>query len=182
MRTGTEPLMQPTRKHEASEYSWITPTDRPRALTVRAIMTPDVFIARPSWSLLEAARVLRNKHVSGLPVLDNHDRLVGILSEWDILADLDQSVGVGTVRGILDLLLEAEGRARAARLDQCLRRLEKARVEDVMVRRVVTVDPEASMGEAARLLHTFSVNRLPVIEDGRLVGILTHQNIVDALS
>jgi len=181
MNAESQTLGKLAHKQESPSFSWITPSDRPRALTVRAIMTPDVITARPTWSLLEAARVMRSKHVSGLPVLDEHDHLVGMLSEWDIIADLDRAVGVGTVRGILDLLIEVEGRVTAARLDQCLRRLEKGRVSDAMVRTVVTVDPEASMGEAARMLHAFSVNRLPVVEEGRLIGILTHQNIVDAL-
>ena len=173
---------RPSHKVEAAEYSWITPSDRPRALTVRQIMTSEVFTAGPSWSLLDAARLMRDKHVSGLPVLDEHDRLVGILSEWDILADLDRAVGIGTVRGILDLLLEAEKGQTAARLEQCLRRLERGHVSEAMVRRVVSVDPEASMGEAARMLRVYSVNRLPVLDGDRLVGIVTHENIVDALS
>lgn len=170
-------------KEEVEDFSSITPKDRPRALTVRVIMTPEVFTARPEWTLLEAARTMRDRRVSGLPVVDEHENLVGILSEWDILADLDRAVGVGTVRGILDLLLEAkEGRAATARLEQCIRRLEKARVAETMVHRVVTVDPETSMGEAARLLRKYSVHRLPVMDGGRLIGIVTDENIVDALS
>ncbi len=161
-----------------TDYSEIPTGDRARALTVRAIMTREVVTARPTWSLLRAARTLREKRVSGLPVLDDTDRVVGVLSERDILADLDRSVGVGSVRGVLDLLLESEARTTISRFDQCLRRLEHARVSEAMTRRVVTVDPDASMGEAARILRTFSVKRLPVVDEGRLVGILTRQNIV----
>ncbi len=170
------------RTQESAAYSGISPGDRPRALTVRAIMTREVVTARPTWSLREAAQAMRDKRVSGLPVVDDTDRVVGVLSEWDILAELNRSVGLGSARGILDLLLEVQGGATLSRLDRCLRRLGKARVAEVMVRRVVTVDPDSSMGEAARLLRAFSVKRLPVVEEGRLVGILTRQNIVDALS
>jgi CBS domain-containing protein len=166
----------------STDFSWITPTDRPRALTVRRIMTTAVISARPNWSLLEAARTMRDNQVSGLPVLDEKEQLVGILSEWDIMSDLDRAVGVGTVRGVLDLLLDAERGKTAARLEQCLRRLQRGRVSDVMIRRVVTVDPESSMGEAARMLHRYSVRRLPVVEDNRVIGIITYENIVDALS
>jgi CBS domain-containing protein len=144
-------------------------------------MTHDVYTARPSWSLLDAARVMREKHVSGLPVLDDANRVVGILSECDILADLDRAVGVGSARGVLDLLLEAEGRSTLSRIDQCLRRLEKAHVEETMIKRVVTVDPDASMAEAIRLLRVYSIRRLPVVDGGRLAGIVTRENIVGAL-
>ncbi len=166
---------------DPEEFTNIPPADRARALTVRAIMTREVCTARPAWSLLDAARVMRDKHVSGLPVVDDGDRVVGVISEFDILADLDRALGVGSVRGVLDLLLEAESRTTVSRLQRSLRRLEKTKVEEVMTRRVVTVDPDASMGEAARLLRVFTIRRLPVVEGGRLVGIVTHENIVDAL-
>jgi CBS domain-containing protein len=164
-----------------TDYSKILPSDRNRALTVRDIMTTELVTAGPHWSLLDAARAMRDKHVSGLPVVDEKDRVVGMLSERDILRDLDRAIGVGSVRGFLDLLLEMKGQATTARLDQCLRRLERARVEDAMARKVVTIAPDDSMGEAARVLHQYSVNRLPVVEGDRIVGIVTHQNISEAL-
>ena len=145
-------------------------------------MTHEVFTAQPHWSLLEATQRMREKHVSGLPVVEEGNKIVGVLSERDVLADLDRAVGVGSVRGFLDLLLELEAVTTINRLDQCLRRLEKARVSEAMSRRVVTIDPDASMGEAARQLRAFGVKRLPVVDEGRLVGIVTRQNIVDALS
>ena len=156
--------------------------DRLRALTVGEIMTREVFTAQPRWSLLQATQTMREKHVSGLPVVEEGDRVIGILSERDVLADLDRAVGVGSVRGFLDLLLELEAVTTINRLDQCLRRLENARVADAMSSRVVSVDPDASVGEAARRLRTFGVKRLPVVDEGHLVGIVTRQNIVDALS
>jgi CBS domain-containing protein len=167
---------------DSKEYTEIPPGDRLRALTVRQIMTREVVTARPTWSLLQATQTMREKHISGLPVVDENEHVVGVLSERDVLADLDRAVGVGSVRGFLDLLLELEDRPGVHRLDGCLRRLERARVSEAMTRRVVTVDPDASMGEAARLLRVFSVKRMPVLEDKRLIGILTRQNIVDALA
>jgi len=181
MKTSSQTVAKRTKADQHEQFSKIPPGDRLRALTVRAIMTGEVCTARPTWTLLDAARVMRDKHVSGLPVVDDTNRVVGVLSEFDILADLDRSVGVGSVRGVLDLLLEVEGRTTLSRLDQCLRRLEKVRVAEVMTQRVVTVDPDASMGEAARLLRAFSARRLPVVEAGHLAGIVTYQNIVDAL-
>ncbi len=182
MSTPHDEPVPPSSGGERPDFSKIPIGDRLRALTVGAIMTREVFTARPQWTLLEATQRMREKHVSGLPVVEEGDRVVGVLSERDVLADLDRAVGVGSVRGFLDLLLELEAVTTINRLDQCLRRLEKARVAEAMTSRVVSVDPDASMGEAARRLRAFGVKRLPVVDEGRLVGIVTRQNIVDALS
>jgi CBS domain-containing protein len=145
-------------------------------------MATELTIATPSWSLFDAAKAMRKSHVSGLPVIDEESRLVGVLSEKDIFADLDQAVGIGKIRGLLDLLLELRGDVGSSRLEQCLRRLEHGKVGEAMTTRVVTTDPWASIGEAARLMREFSVKRLPVVSGNRLVGIVTRENIIEALS
>jgi CBS domain-containing protein len=160
----------------------LTPQDRLRGLVARDVMTREVVTVRADASLAFAANTMRQRRVSGLPVVDAQDRLVGVLSERDILADLDKSVGIGHVRGILDLLLEAGGHLQIQRLDQALRRLENAKVAEAMATRVVSVDADASVGETARLLRQFSIKRLPVLTGDRLVGIITRTNIVEALS
>ncbi len=182
MRSQTPSPRVRTEAPAPTEFSDIPPNDRPRALTVRQVMTSETFTAGPSWSLLEAAQTMRDKHVSGLPVVDEKDQVLGVVSERDILAELDRSVGLGSPRGVLELLLDVAGRASASRMEQCVRRLERAHVSEVMTRRVVTIDPDSSMGEAARLLRAYSVKRLPVVENGRLIGIVTRQNLADALA
>jgi CBS domain-containing protein len=161
-----------------AELLTIPVPDRPRAATVRQVMTRRVLTTTPAASLLEAADLLRRHHISGLPVVSAKGELAGVLSEKDILADLERSVGLGRPRGMLELILDVEGRSQFPRIGPCLQRLRHARVKDAMTHRVVSVDPDASVAEAGRLMYQFHVSRLPVVEDGLLVGLVTHENLL----
>lgn len=152
-----------------------------RTRAVFDVMTARVYSVTPSWSLLSTARLLRNHHVSGVPVVDPNDRVVGVVSESDIVHEVQRAAGIGSARGTLDLLLTAGGFRSRDLLDQTLNHLRHQRVESTMHSPAIVVDRDASIAEAARLLHHFRINRLPVVEDGRLVGILTRQDLVEAM-
>lgn len=155
---------------------------RPSETKIRDVMTTRLCVTTPSTTLLEAARSMRSNHVSGLPVVDEEGRAVGILSEKDILKDLDRAVGIGHVRGLLDLLLEFQGSAPVTRLETCLRRLEGGRVREAMSTPVVFTTPESTVGEASRQLRQFHIKRLPVVASGHLIGIVTRENLLEALA
>ncbi len=153
-----------------------------RTVPVSEAMTSRVYSVTRNWSLLSTARLLRNHHISGVPVVDANDHVVGVVSESDLLTDLDRSAGIGTVRGVLDLLLTAGGYHRRDLVEQCLHRLRNTKVEKAMKSPPVVVDSDATLGEAARVLHQYHINRLPVVQEGRLVGIVTRQDIVEAMN
>ncbi len=153
-----------------------------RALTVGDVMTKSVYTVTANWTLLDAARAMRAHHVSGMPVVDEDDRVVGVLSESDIVQELHEATGVGNARGVLDLFLAAAGLRRKDMIENCLHHLTRRKVSDAMARRPVTVSTDDSLAEAARLMRRFSVNRVPVVRDDGLVGILTRQDVVEALS
>ncbi len=151
--------------------------------TVAEIMTGLVMTTTPNASLDEAARLLRECHVSGLPVVDAEDRVVGVLSEKDIVRLLHRATGVGHPRGLLDVLLESAPTRGENVLAVCRRRLRNTRVKDVMSHPVVSVGPETSLIEAAHLMKMKGVSRLPVLDTyQRLVGIVTRCDIVGDLS
>lgn len=171
-----ETLKAPAARREA------VATDAFRAMTVGDAMTRGVYTVTPSWTLLDAARAMRGHHVSGLPVVDDRDRVVGVLSESDIVGELHEATGVANARGVLDLFLAAAGLHRRDMIESCLNHLKHRKVKDAMAHRPVTVDADDSLGEAARIMRRYSVNRVPVVSDDRLVGILTRQDVVEALS
>src|SRR5688572_21463598 len=112
--------------------------------TVRDAMTEDVKTATPAQSVTEAASAMKQEDVGALPVVDDGGRLVGMVTDRDIV-----------VRAI------ADGRNP-----------DSVSVDEVASRDVVTVEPDQDLDEALRLMAQHQVRRLPVVEDGRLVGVV----------
>jgi len=150
---------------------------------VSEVMTKLVVTTPPEARLEEAARLLREHHISGLPVVSPPHHVIGLLSEQDIVRAVHRATGVASARGLLDLLLESAPSRGESMLKVCRRQLKNARVSDAMSARVVTVDEDAPMSEAARLLQEHGVKRLPVVDGhGNLVGILSRTDVHQAVS
>lgn len=115
-----------------------------KAEKVREIMTTDVDMVVPSAKISDAAEKMRNLNVGSLPVLDQN-KLVGLITDRDI-----------TIRATAD----------GANPDEVM-------VSEIMSKEVVTVSPDTSLDEAARLMATHQVRRLPVVENDQLVGMLS---------
>jgi len=141
-------------------------------MKVRDIMTTDPISVRGDTSLKEAARIMVRHKVSGLPVIDDDGRLIGIVTEDDFLrreADRDRPYRPS----LLDALFgDSEDSTPLAET-----------VAEVMTEKVVTIAPNASIGEAARLMANRNVKRLPVIgDDGTVQGIISRADIVNAFT
>lgn len=158
------------------------PSDRVKRFLVRDVMSAPVYTARENWSLLDAARTMRTVHISGLPVVDAKDAVVGILSERDLTHDLDRAFGLESPRGMLDLLLAAGGKGGEKLIERYMDRMRRAKVSEAMSKKPVTIEEDATLGEAVSLIRQYGVNRLPVVKDGRLVGVLTRLDVLEILA
>lgn len=133
-------------------------------MRVSELMSTDLATVREDTPLKEAARVMTGRGVSGLPVVDDADHLVGIISESDFV----DKAGGQTRSGLIGALFE-----RDARL------VDADTVGAIMTRHVVSIEPLASHQQAARLMRTKRVKRLPVVnEAGALVGIVSRSDIL----
>ena len=134
-------------------------------------MTREVVTVTPMTSLREAAGMLATQGISGVPVVNAANEVVGVLSEADIVI---KAGGEVARKGLLGWLLESdfglEDKIRA-----------KA-VGDAMTAPAVTISPKRPVYEAARLMVEQDVNRLPVVEKGTLVGIVTRADVVRAFT
>lgn len=152
-------------------------------MAVGQIMTRNVVTTTENASLLLAAELMRENHVSGLPVLGANGKVVGVISEVDLVRGLHQAAGVMSPRGILDLLLESAPEKGPTLMEVCQSRLRRGRVGDLMTPRPTTVEVDTSIHEAARLIHLNGITRLPVLDDkGVLVGIVTRMDILAAVA
>jgi len=138
-------------------------------------MTKDVVSVEETTSVLEAARVMRRFHISGVPVV-GRGKVVGVLSEKDVARALE----IDTPGHLIDLVLDPKGLTET-RLKAMRERLNTASVGDVMTAEPALITPDASVETAAQIMRERKINRLPVVDGGRLVGILTRHDVLHAL-
>lgn len=140
-------------------------------MRVADIMSKRLVVLMPGHSVRHAAQIMLEHGVSGVPVVDA-DKIVGILTEGDLL----RRVEIGTEGNRSRFALSAAGTARD------FVRTHSWRVADVMSSPVVTVDESMSLADAAILLGTRGIKRVPVLRDGRLVGILSRADLLKTIA
>jgi CBS-domain-containing membrane protein len=142
-------------------------------MRVEDVMTADVIAVGPEVSVHKAARLMSDHGVSGLPVIDAEGRVIGIVTEGDLI------------------LRQAAPRARhwwarffadPEALARDYRKAAGTTVGEVMTRAVVSVGPDLGIEAAARILYDRGLRRVPVVRDGRLVGILARGDLVKAIA
>jgi CBS domain-containing protein len=138
-------------------------------LVAKDVMTSPVITLRPGTPLREAAEVFLRHHISGAPVVDETGRLVGIVTEADLLRREAQPMPEAR-RGFLSFLWR----------DVQLRAGRTVRVEEVMTREVITATEDTPVRELARRMLLRRVNRIPVVREGKVVGIVTRADVLKA--
>ena len=135
---------------------------------IESVMTTEVVTARPSTPFRELVDLLQRKRISALPVVDQDDRLVGIVSEADLLVKQGYPHGGDDV-GVVHALRHRQRLGKAAGICAL----------DVMTRQVVSVPVGTEVAAAARLMIRLGIKRLPVVDgQGRLAGIVTRGDLL----
>lgn len=127
-------------------------------MTVRSIMTSNPFTIGADEPVTEAQALMRREHVHRLPVLDKHNRLVGIITEKD-------------------LLYASPSPATTLNVYEMSNLLSKLKVSKVMTREVLTTGPSDLIEDAARVMTDHDIGGLPVVDNGTLVGIVSESDI-----
>lgn len=140
-------------------------------MLVRDVMTPGVISISKYESVVQVANILAEKNISGLPVVDKENKVIGIITQADILS----MVGVGREHTFKDLLKYMLG-------EPLHERKVGDHVGDIMTSPALTIKPEASVAEAVRIMDEKRIRRLTVANDrGELIGILTRADILKAV-
>jgi CBS domain-containing protein len=142
-------------------------------MQAQEVMTTKVATIGAGASVREAARVMLERGVSALPVLNDKERVVGIVSEGDLVRrrELDTET-----EGSWWLIALAQGAARD------YLKTHGTTVRDVMTRPVIGVRPSASLKQVAKLLQKHRIKRVPVLVEGRVVGIVSRADLVRQLA
>lgn len=146
-------------------------------LTAVDVMTRDVAVVHPETSLLDAVKLMAKRHISGMPVLDGAGTIVGMLSEGDLVRWHEGY----TERQARWLDMLAEGTELAPEFLAGIRE-QNRKVSTVMSPGAITVSEATPAREIAHLMHANDIKRVPVLRDGKLVGIVARSDLVRALA
>lgn len=149
-------------------------------LKVRDIMTTQVISLLGTDTLKDATITLAVDNLSGAPVVDDDCRLIGILSECDILkVIMDHEKTLNMENPVLHLLaFPMDAIDDDPALKVAADNISKIKVADIMVPEVITTSPNAEIIDVLRIMIDKDVNRVPVLEKGVLVGIVTRGDII----
>lgn len=146
-------------------------------MRARDVMQRDVQTVPPHATVQEVAEKLAEAAYSGLPVVDDEGRLVGVVTEADLLMRV-KPLRLPRLFPLLGGVIFSES---PRRFEEELRKATGTLVRDVMTTDLVTVTEDTPLHELAALMVEKRVNRLPVVRDGRLVGIVTRDDVIRAV-
>ena len=150
------------------------------AVAVREIMEPDPVTVRTDTGVEDVIRLLGESELPGVPVVDADGTCVGIVTEADLVIADDQ--GDLHLPHFIELFGGVVFLEPLRRFEDRLRKAFAATAADMMSSSPTTVEPDTKAEEAARIISESGHNRLPVIEEGRLVGVVSRADVLGALT
>lgn len=145
-------------------------------LTARDIMTKDIVTFSPELEIVQAAKILLEKGINGVPVVDQ-GKLVGILCQSDLIAQ-QKNLPMPSVFTLLDGFIPLSS---TKNLEKTIRKIAATNVSDAMTSDPVTVHPHTGIEEIANLMLDKNFHTLPVVDEGKLVGIIGKEDVLRTL-
>lgn len=155
-------------------------------ITAKELMKKRIICFDPEDSIFDVARIFAREDISGAPVVEN-DRLIGIVSISDIVKFMTTKMTDASIiehdPSSLSFLLLNVAKMGKDYLDfkKEMERLSKTKVKDVMSKEVLVISPDTTLIEIAELMEKKDVNRLPVIERDKIIGMVSRADLLKAL-
>ena len=140
-------------------------------------MTTDVISVSPETEIVQAARILLEKRINGLPVLDGKGRVVGIICQSDLVVQ-QKSVPIPSLFSLLDGFMPLTS---LKRIEKEVEKIAALTVAQAMTPKPTTVTPETGIEEVASLMVDKGFHTLPVVQDGKLVGVVGKEDVLKTL-
>ncbi len=147
-------------------------------MKIREIMTEDVITVSTSDSVEQCARLLQENNISGLPVLDEAGRVVGIITEGDLIRRASRVKAPGYLEVLGGLIYLGSPK----KFVDALQRAMSLEAGQLMSKKVISIEPDQSVESAATLLVEHNISRLPVIDEKEILrGIVSRRDIMNCL-
>lgn len=147
-------------------------------LQAKDIMTRDVITVDENKSVHDLAKILAEKKISGVPVVDELGKITGIVTENDLI-DQTKKVHIPTVMRLFDSFVFLES---PERMEKDFKKMAASLVKDIASPEIVTVTPDTPLDEVATLMSEKKVHTLPVLEEGNIAGIIGKSDIIRTLA
>ncbi len=148
------------------------------ATTAADVMTSPAIVVQPNATVAEIANLLATKHISAVPVCDADGKLCGIVSESDIIRPFRASIQAKRDWWIEQM---AEGEEMSRQFLDYLR-VDTRIAADMMATRIITAEEHATVAQLAELMVNHEIKRVPILRDGRIVGIVSRADLVAAIA
>ena len=146
-------------------------------IKVKDIMTKEVISVSPETEITNAAKILLENRINGLPVIDAFGRLIGILCQSDLVAQ-QKGIPVPSVFTLLESFIPLTS---IKRIDKEMEKIAALTVKEAMTLEPVTVSPETDIEDVAKLMVDKKYHTLPVVEGGKIVGIVGKEDVLKTL-
>ncbi|MDH3327787.1 MAG: CBS domain-containing protein [Desulfobulbaceae bacterium] len=146
-------------------------------LKAKDIMTTEVITVEEDRSVKELAKILAENKISGVPVVDNQGKIVGIVTESDLI-DRAKKVHIPTVMRLFDSFVFLES---PERMEKDLKKMAASTAKDICNKKVISVTPVTPLDELATLMSENKVHTIPVLDNDKLVGIIGKTDIIRTL-
>jgi CBS domain-containing protein len=144
-------------------------------MRAKHVMVSPVITGKTDMTVREVAKVLTENRISALPIVDDAGKLIGLISEGDLIRRAE--IGTQKQRSWWLSLFTSN-----VQLAEEYARAHARKVQDLMTHDVISVEPDTPLSEIARLFERNHIKRVPVLENGKLVGIVTRGNLVQAIA
>ncbi len=146
-------------------------------LKARDIMTRDVTTVSADATVAELGRLFIEKQISGAPVVDAGGRLLGIVTENDLISK-NSRLHIPTVLRLFDAFIPLG----TSKLEGELRKMTASTVGEICVKKVVTVSEETGIDEIATIMNEKRIHLLPVVKEGKIVGIIGKKDFIRGIA
>ncbi len=146
-------------------------------MKAKDIMTRDVITVGSDTEIIQAAKLMLDNHLSGLPVVDSGGHVKGIICQSDLIAQ-QEKIRLPSFFVLLDSMIPLSSQKS---IEKEVKKMAAFKVSDAMTPDPIMVDPETSIEDIATLMVKHNIHTLPVAEQGRLVGIIGKEDILRTL-